>query len=277
MCKPGSSAPRRVARHSRDRQNPSTNAASTKRRRSSSRRETSLETAKAIGLWPLRAPSRSPRTATQLRPHTTSRATWDSGISLRRASASKNSMTSMIEGAHQSGVYDPAGVAEFMRDFQYAGAISPVSMPTFVRTLGYANAQLRALGISDSETAILATAAMQRGGITNTKAGTWLRDYYQKLLPDGKKEHDAALQEMGLIDDKGNVTWHATKADGSEDYRQELLNQSMILNTFEDKEKALGDPGKERMITDMHQAFGQQGEASRPCLAIPPSAIRSAN
>jgi hypothetical protein len=30
----------------------------------------------------LRAPSRSPRTATQLRPHTTSRATWDSGISL---------------------------------------------------------------------------------------------------------------------------------------------------------------------------------------------------
>ncbi len=189
----------------------------------------------------------------------------------------EDSMTSMIEGAHQSGVYDPAGVAEFMRDFQYAGAISPVSMPTFVRTLGYANAQLRALGISDSETAILATAAMQRGGITNTKAGTWLRDYYQKLLPDGKKEHDAALQEMGLIDDKGNVTWHATKADGSEDYRQELLNQSMILNTFEDKEKALGDPGKERMITDMHQAFGQQGEASRPCLAIPPSAIRSAN
>ena len=82
MCTPGSSAPRRVARHSRDKQNPSTNAAPTKRRRSSSRRETSLETAKAIGPWPLRAPSPTPRTATQLSPHTTSRATWDSGISL---------------------------------------------------------------------------------------------------------------------------------------------------------------------------------------------------
>ena len=83
MCTPGSSAPRRVARHSRDKQNPSTNAAPTKRRRSSSRRETSLETAKAIGPWPLRAPSRPPRTATQPSPHTTSRATWDSGISLQ--------------------------------------------------------------------------------------------------------------------------------------------------------------------------------------------------
>ena len=82
MCTPGSSAPRRVARHSRDKQNPSTNAAPTKRRRSSSRRETSLETAKAIGPWPLRAPSPTPRTATQQSPHTTSRATWDSGISL---------------------------------------------------------------------------------------------------------------------------------------------------------------------------------------------------
>ncbi len=84
MCTPGSSAPRRVARHSRDRQNPSTNAAPTKMPHSSSRRETSLEIAKAIGLWPLRAPSRPPRTATQPSPHTTSRATWDSGISLHR-------------------------------------------------------------------------------------------------------------------------------------------------------------------------------------------------
>ena len=87
MCTPGSSAPRRVARHSRDKQNPSTNAAPTKRRRSSSRRETSLETAKAIGPWPLRAPSPTPRTATQQSPHTTSRATWDSGISLSLPSA----------------------------------------------------------------------------------------------------------------------------------------------------------------------------------------------
>ncbi len=55
-----------------------------KRRRNSPRRETSLEAAKTTGPWPLRAPSRPPRTATQLSPHTTSRATWDSGISLRK-------------------------------------------------------------------------------------------------------------------------------------------------------------------------------------------------
>src|SRR5271166_6605896 len=79
---PGSSAPPRVARHSRDKQNLPANAAPTKRRRNSPRRETSLETAKAIDPWPLRAPSLPPRTAPQLRPHTTSRATWDSGISL---------------------------------------------------------------------------------------------------------------------------------------------------------------------------------------------------
>jgi hypothetical protein len=54
-CMPGSSAPRRVARHNRYKQNPSANAAPIKRRRSSPRRGTRLETAKAIGPWPLRA------------------------------------------------------------------------------------------------------------------------------------------------------------------------------------------------------------------------------
>ena len=53
------------------------------RRRNSPRRETSLETPKAIDPWPLRAPCAAsrPPTATQLRLHTTSRAAWDSEIS----------------------------------------------------------------------------------------------------------------------------------------------------------------------------------------------------
>ena len=171
----------------------------------------------------------------------------------------EETMPAMIEGIHQAGVYDPAGVEAFMKDFQFAGAVTPVTMPTFVRALGYSQAQLRAMGIADSDTAIMATAALQRAGITNTRSGTWLRNYYQQLLPNGKDKHDSALQEMGLIDDKGNATWHATKADGTEDYRQELLNQSTILNTFTDKEKALGDTGKETINRDIQDAFGKQG------------------
>ncbi len=110
MCTPGSSAPRRVARHSRDRQNPSTNAAPTKMPHSSSRRETSLEIAKAIGLWPLRAPSRPPRTATQPSPHTTSRATWDSGISLIQAAGSTlkvDKKLADVQVTHYAGVIIP--------------------------------------------------------------------------------------------------------------------------------------------------------------------------
>ena len=57
-------------------------------------------------------------------------------------------MTSMIEGVHQAGIYDPASVEKFMKNFQFAGAVSPISMPTFVRSLGYSQAQLRAIGIS---------------------------------------------------------------------------------------------------------------------------------
>ncbi len=107
MCTPGSSAPPRAARHSRDKQNPSANAAPTKRRRNSPRRETSLETAKAIDPWPLRAPSRSPRTATQLRLHTASRATWDNGISLGLRVGSHNTIvfTKVFD-------YVPRGVVE---------------------------------------------------------------------------------------------------------------------------------------------------------------------
>jgi hypothetical protein len=178
----------------------------------------------------------------------------------------EESMTSMVEGVHQAGIYDPAGVEKFMRDFQFAGAVTPVSMPTFVRALGYSQAQLRTLGVSDSETAILATAALQRGGVTNTRSGTWIRDYYQRLLPDRQvdkngqmKDHDQALLDMGLIDKDYNIQWHAQNKDGSEDYKTELLNQSSIINRFADAQKARGDIGKELLNSDLHYAFGQQG------------------
>ena len=67
------------------------------------------------------------------------------------------------------------------------------------------------------------------------------------------------LATNGLTDARGNALWHAQKADGSEDYRQELLNQSSIINRFEDEQKALGDTGKEKINSDIHSAFGQQG------------------
>ena len=41
------------------------------------------ETAKAIGPWPLRAPSPT-LNSTEQSPHTTSKANWDSGINLRK-------------------------------------------------------------------------------------------------------------------------------------------------------------------------------------------------
>src|SRR5208283_2265467 len=63
VCVRGSSVPLRDARHSGDRQNRWANAAPTRKPRNSPRRETSLETAIAIGPWPLTAPSRPLRTA----------------------------------------------------------------------------------------------------------------------------------------------------------------------------------------------------------------------
>src|ERR1019366_5203143 len=81
-CKPDSSKPPHDARRSRDKRNHWANVAAPRRPRNTLRRERPLETVKAIGPWPLEAPSRPLREAAQLDGHTTFSATWDNGISL---------------------------------------------------------------------------------------------------------------------------------------------------------------------------------------------------
>ena len=81
-CKPDSSKPPHDARRSRDKRNHWANAAAPGTPRSTLRRERPLETLKAIGPWPLEAPSRPLPEAAQLDRHTTFSAAWDNGISL---------------------------------------------------------------------------------------------------------------------------------------------------------------------------------------------------
>ena len=172
----------------------------------------------------------------------------------------EETMTAMIEGMHQAGIYDPAGVEEIHEGFpirRCGDAGHHADIRSGSRVLPGAIADDWDLRLRDRDPGHCGASARRHHQyeIGNMDCGITTR----QLLPDGKDKNDAAMQEMGLIDDKGNTTWHATNADGSENYRTELLNQSSILNTFADKQKARGDIGKETINRDIQYAFGKQG------------------
>src|SRR5208337_1372631 len=110
-CKPDSSKPPHDARRSRDKRNHWANAAAPGTPRSTLRRERPLETPKAIGPWPLEAPSRPLREAAQLDRHTTFSATWDNGISL-------------LKGDRQFGDVNVTAFANYGRE-HYDGGNTP--------------------------------------------------------------------------------------------------------------------------------------------------------
>jgi hypothetical protein len=63
------------------------------------------------------------------------------------------------------------------------------------------------------DTLLLGT-ALARGGATNTKSGTWLREMAIRAMPGTSmmskmafKKHEEALKAFGLVDDEGKPTW----------------------------------------------------------------------
>jgi hypothetical protein len=69
------------------------------------------------------------------------------------------------------------------------------------------------------------TAMTQTAGITNTKSGTWIRSFFQRLNPDDSTKagakRTAELRRLGFLD--GNTpTWEVKGADGKVDWMASL-------------------------------------------------------
>ena len=105
--------------------------------------------------------------------------------------------------------------------------------------------------------------AMMRGGILNTKSGTWLRQLGVRSLPGTSvmskqafKKHEQALGELGLIDNKNQPTWFTN---GAPDLVKLLGMASTHLQSMPIAQRA----------GVMQQLFGSQGSGAAAFLSDP--------
>jgi hypothetical protein len=122
-------------------------------------------------------------------------------------------MESMTGLAHMFQVYDPAGIAKMANAFAYISAIDPEKLPQIERAASYVIPRTRALEV-DPMQELLLVGAMQRAGVRNTKAGTWISAMAMRAMPGTSvmsktafERHEKELREMGLIDDANKPTW----------------------------------------------------------------------
>jgi hypothetical protein len=206
------------------------------------------------------------------------------GETLTKGTSIEGNAESFVEMAHQAGIYDKKGMESMLAAIQAGGVMTPAGLPQVTGALSYSLQQLSAKGLIDPQTDIADVIAMQRMGILRTKSGTWVRDFYEHLLPDNKvdkfgnpSQHDQALQRMGLADKNGKLPWHSYNADGTEDFSQEQANIGRILSGYATKKLAQGDRGKEDLNQDLKEAYGQQGSSFAAILADPKYAAQVGN
>jgi hypothetical protein len=172
---------------------------------------------------------------------------------LAKGTTLKESMKSIIGMAHMVKAYSPEEIKKLMPAFAYLSTANPQSLASMERAFSYAVPILHSGADVDPITTMLLGTALATAGVTNTKSGTWLREMVKRGMP-GDDKHNAALKELGLIDDAGKPTW--------------------FTNGKPDPVKALEIAGPraaripvEDRIGVEHQIFGTQGSGAFAVLA----------
>ncbi len=96
----------------------------------------------------------------------------------------------------------------------YLSTVDPERLKSMERTASYAVPILQSgLEFDPFDTLLLMT-AMQRGGVANTKSGTWIRELAIRAQPGTSlmsktafKKHEEALHALGLVDANNQPTW----------------------------------------------------------------------
>jgi hypothetical protein len=180
-----------------------------------------------------------------------------------KGSTPEESMRALIGLAHMTKQYSPEAIKKLAPAFAFLSTANPSSLSSMERAAGYAVPLLQSgLEIDPMESLLLGT-ALTRAGATNTKSGTWLREMALRAMPGTSmmskfafKKHEAALKEMGLVDEQGKPTW--------------------FTGGKPDLEKMLGIAGPraaaipvERRAGLERQLFGAQGGGAFALLADP--------
>jgi TP901 family phage tail tape measure protein len=165
--------------------------------------------------------------------------------------------------AHMTKEYSPEQIAALIPKFAYLSTVDPEKIKQMEKAASYAVPILQSgLDIDPTDTLLL-TAALQRGGITNTKAGTWIREMALRAMPGTSlmskvafEKHEHALKEVGLVDDAGKPTWFT-------DGKPDLVKMLDIAGTH-----AKELPLTERAAVE-RQLFGAQGAGAFAVLSDP--------
>jgi hypothetical protein len=179
-------------------------------------------------------------------------------------SSPQESMRALIGLAHMTKQYDPASIRKLAPAFAFLSTANPARLASIERAAGYAVPLLQSgLEIDPMESLLLGT-ALTRAGATNTKSGTWLREMALRAMPGTSmmskfayKKHEAALKEIGLVDEAGRPTWFDEK--GKPDLEKMLSIAGPRAAAIPVERRA----GLER------QLFGAQGGGAFALLADP--------
>ena len=179
-----------------------------------------------------------------------------------KGTSAKEGVDSIIGLAHMLKVYNPKKIAALADKFAFLSTVNPAKLQQMERAAGYAVPMLGELGFDPFQVLSLQT-AMMRGGILNTKSGTWLRQLGVRALPGTSvmsrqafMKHESALAALGLIDSKNDPTWFTS---GAPDLVKLLEMASKHLQAMPIAQRA----------GVMQQLFGAQGSGAAAFLSDP--------
>jgi hypothetical protein len=165
--------------------------------------------------------------------------------------------------AHMTKEYEPEQIRKLIPKFAYLSTVDPEKIKQMEKAASYAVPILQSgLDVDPFDTMLL-VASMQRGGVTNTKAGTWIREMAVRAMPGTSlmskrsfKMHEESLRKLGLVDEKGQPTWFT---DGKPDIIK-------LLDTAGSHAQEI--PLTERAAVE-RQLFGAQGSGAFSVLSDP--------
>jgi hypothetical protein len=168
---------------------------------------------------------------------------------------------------HSTGTFKPEQLPELGRQFAYASMITPVPLPQFERALSYSLPILHAGMGMDPGVAMLLTAMTETAGITNTKSGTWIREYFQRMMFDPKDTkqahaHNAILEQYGLLKDK-HPTWWVKDAAGKTDWSASIEKLSTMMSAM------LAEIPDDQRMGVMRAIWGAQGGGFASLMNLP--------
>lgn len=189
---------------------------------------------------------------------------------LKKGTDLEEALTSFIRLPHMTGRFGGKDMEEMARQFAYVSTKTDVPLPRLTNALSYSMPILSSELGMDPGSIMVMTAAMQRAGITNTKSGTWLREFELRSLPTtaqltshSQKQRIKALKELGMIDAKGKPTWLVDRegrrtefVKGQEqniDWQASLVKQSQVLQS------ASSRLAPDVRAADVRNAYGAQG------------------